>query len=289
MRIKRAFWFNFFLFFCTTLSAYDHQLAVVAIFRDEARFLREWIEYHRLVGVERFYLYNHLSQDDCTSVLQPYIDQGIVVLEDVKSEPGNIFRWNALQVGAYNRTLKEVRGKVKWLAAIDIDEYILPIQPVKIPQILRAYEKHAGLAINWLCFGTSYIEHIPDDQLIIENLLLHAPRDYTHNQYVKLFVRPERVLGFVGPHTCGVSGDEKIVTIDGKSLNKKKSSTIIHEKIRINHYWTKDEDHLNNVKLKRKHMGRWLSVVTQAARVLNSESDTLITRYAPQLRDRMAL
>src|SRR6185312_2800453 len=38
----------------------DHYLAACAIYRDEAEYLAEWLEFHRLVGFERFYLYNNL-------------------------------------------------------------------------------------------------------------------------------------------------------------------------------------------------------------------------------------
>ena len=42
----------------------EHYLAVCAIYRDEASYMQEWIEFHRLVGVERFYLYDNNSVDD---------------------------------------------------------------------------------------------------------------------------------------------------------------------------------------------------------------------------------
>ena len=44
-------------------------LSICAIYRDEAFYLREWLEFHRLVGVERFFLYHNLSIDDHLSVL----------------------------------------------------------------------------------------------------------------------------------------------------------------------------------------------------------------------------
>ncbi len=34
-------------------------MSLCAIFKDEADYLREWIEFHRIVGVEHFYLYNN--------------------------------------------------------------------------------------------------------------------------------------------------------------------------------------------------------------------------------------
>jgi len=35
------------------MEAGPYTLAIAAIFKDEAPYLKEWIEYHKLVGVER--------------------------------------------------------------------------------------------------------------------------------------------------------------------------------------------------------------------------------------------
>lgn len=34
-------------------------LPICAIFKEEAPYLPEWIEFHRLMGVERFFLYDN--------------------------------------------------------------------------------------------------------------------------------------------------------------------------------------------------------------------------------------
>ena len=39
-------------------SEKKYKLSICAIFKNEANYLKEWIEYHRMVGVEHFYLYN---------------------------------------------------------------------------------------------------------------------------------------------------------------------------------------------------------------------------------------
>ena len=44
-------------------------LSICAVYRDEAPYLREWVEFHRLVGVERFFLYNNDSVDEHREVL----------------------------------------------------------------------------------------------------------------------------------------------------------------------------------------------------------------------------
>ena len=52
---------------------YPYKLSVVAIMKNEGPYLREWIEYHKLVGVEKFYLYNNGSTDDTVEILSPYV------------------------------------------------------------------------------------------------------------------------------------------------------------------------------------------------------------------------
>ena len=57
-----------------------YRLSLCLIFKNEAPFLKEWIDYHTIVGVDHFYLYNNNSDDNYKEVLEPYIRQGIVTL-----------------------------------------------------------------------------------------------------------------------------------------------------------------------------------------------------------------
>ena len=59
---------------------YQYELSIGAIFQNEAPYLKEWIEFHKLVGVEHFYLFNNCSTDDYLAILQPYIESGEVDL-----------------------------------------------------------------------------------------------------------------------------------------------------------------------------------------------------------------
>ena len=51
-----------------------YTVAVCAIFKNESVFLKEWLEYHLLIGVEHFYLYNNFSEDNYQDILAPYLD-----------------------------------------------------------------------------------------------------------------------------------------------------------------------------------------------------------------------
>ena len=59
-------------------------LSVVAIMKNECAYMNEWIDYHKLVGVERFYLSDNESDDNTCEILKPYIQDGTVVYKFVK-------------------------------------------------------------------------------------------------------------------------------------------------------------------------------------------------------------
>src|ERR1043166_6932935 len=92
-----------------------YPLAACLIFKNEAVYLKEWLDFHRLVGVEKFFLYNNASEDNYKTVLQPYIEKGIVALHDFPMAPPNA------QTEAYNLCLKTHRRHARWIAFIDID------------------------------------------------------------------------------------------------------------------------------------------------------------------------
>src|SRR5262245_38521148 len=53
-------------------------LAVAATMKNEGCYLREWIEFQRLMGVDQIYLYDNGSTDDSAEVVAPYVAEGTV-------------------------------------------------------------------------------------------------------------------------------------------------------------------------------------------------------------------
>ena len=50
-----------------------YQVSLCLIFKNEAPFLKEWLDYHLTIGVSHFYLYNNNSDDNYLDVIKPYI------------------------------------------------------------------------------------------------------------------------------------------------------------------------------------------------------------------------
>lgn len=115
---------------------YPNQLVVGAIIQNQAPFLKEWLEFHMLVGVERFYLFNNLSTDNFESVLEPYIESGIVKLDHWPVEIKTQEDFNNIQCSAYRRIVDLTAESAKWLALIDVDEFLYPTKEEKLTDLL---------------------------------------------------------------------------------------------------------------------------------------------------------
>ncbi|WP_316359490.1 glycosyltransferase family 92 protein [Candidatus Neptunichlamydia sp. REUL1] len=149
---------------CFTSIIYaKHSVSILSTFRNEGRFLEEWIEYHRLIGVNHFYLYNHCSTDNYEEVLQKYVDMGIVTLEKnlnqdkphIKRLP-NGFILDVVQHANANHFMESYAKESEWVAHIDIDEFI--VIPENFRSILHFLEslpkkkdgyKIAGFFMYW--------------------------------------------------------------------------------------------------------------------------------------------
>ena len=99
-------------------ALFKYQLAVVAILKNEAPYIKEWIDYHLLAGVDHFYLYDNESEDNLKAKLRPYIKNGIVTYTYY---PGKM-----KQMVAYNEAIRNYKFECNYMAFIDADEFIFP-------------------------------------------------------------------------------------------------------------------------------------------------------------------
>ncbi|NBO24478.1 MAG: hypothetical protein EBU93_04520, partial [Chlamydiae bacterium] len=157
----------FFILSFFSLFGYEHTVSIAAIFQNEAPYMKEWIEYHLAVGVDHFYLTNNRSEDDYLKVLKPYIDHGIVDLFHLDTAPTSEKDWIKVQQTAYLNTGVFARGKTKWMAFIDLDEFIFPVKHLNVKNFLKKYDRWPSICINWLEFGTSNIVGRPLARLLM--------------------------------------------------------------------------------------------------------------------------
>lgn len=265
--------------------SYRHELAICAIFQDEAAYLAEWIAFHRLLGVSHFYLYNHLSRDGYRQVLEPYCQRGEVELIDWPYRCEGASEWNKVQTRAYEDAVKRAKGHAKWLAIIDTDEFLFPVEGDSLLPWLKEYEPFGGLAIHWQLFGTSSVERIEAGELLIEKLYLRARDDNPGHLYIKSIVRPERVKKITDPHFVHYKKpffqvDEAKVQVKGAGC-----APLRRSKLLINHYWSRDGQFFRTRKIaRRRGWQEQKEAIIARERQMNCVEDRLIDRFISQLR-----
>ena len=235
------------------LFLYD--MAVVAIFKDEGKYLREWLDYHLLAGVEHFYLYNNDSSDDYAEILAPYVEKNLVTLID--------FPGNAMQHPAYNDAVEKYRFDCRYMAFIDLDEFIFPKTNRSIvevvDEILARDLNAAALGINWQLFGSNGQNTADYSRGVLERFTRRAPRDWLivlsekemiGNFTIKSIVNPRRVDCWWSPHYANYFRDFYSINSDGVKTVNVSGYPIATDKIVINHYHVKSREEFS-VKVRR--------------------------------------
>lgn len=221
----------------------EQYLSVVVISKNEGPYFQEWLDWHISQGVEKFYVYDNESTDNTREVLEPYIAKGIV---DYTYFPGN-----RMQLAAYDDCLKKHRFHTRWLAVIDMDEFIVPKGEETVAEYLKGLEEFPVVEINWLCYGSGgQKKKLPGG--VMERFRSHSLPEHDLNHHVKSIIDPRRVFGMIGCHEAArITGK----AADGNGHRVKipwRNRTPVYDRIRINHYAVRSYEEF----LEKKGRGR---------------------------------
>lgn len=138
--------------------------------KNESRYIPEFVEFHLIQGVDHFVFYDNKSDDNLLEIISPYIESGLV---EIRYYPENDPLDNILSPGTkiywvIEQTLKEFRGKSKWVNYIALDERLFCVDGQKLPEALKDYEQHGGVSVTWLLFPSNGHIKRPDG-LITDN------------------------------------------------------------------------------------------------------------------------
>ena len=224
-------------------STYRHEIAMVSISKNEAPYIKEWIEFHKLVGFTKFYFYDNESEDKTVDILKPYIDSGLVEYTLIKGK--------GRQLDVYNDAIAKHKDECRWMAFLDMDEYLMPTKPfekiynVVSELICKAGKGAAGIGVNWCIYGSAHLEKKPKG-LIIKNFIYRGKSGTeTHwgNFHIKTICNPRLVKNYISPHyPIYKLGGHNINDSDGKRLWGWFCHDVKWQNLRINHYYCKSKE-----------------------------------------------
>lgn len=166
-------------------------IGICAIIKDcNEVYLKEWVEYHQLIGVDYFFIYDN----DSKIPIQSFFDSEKIIIKKFSGR-------NNSQMLAYQDCIDNYKkGKLpncKWIAFIDDDEFIVP-ECGNIKSVLKDYEKYAGVVINWKMYGSSGLKNKTSEKQILKfnkvfNSLKYATIFSARENLIKTIVQPSCV------------------------------------------------------------------------------------------------
>ena len=108
------------------------------------------------MGIEHFFLYDNFSADDPATTLAHIIKTGQVTLI-----PWRVPIASGGQAEAYADCLVRSRDRARWVAFLDIDEFLFAPGGSSLTDTLADHDRHPGVVAHWQVYGSS--GHLVDD------------------------------------------------------------------------------------------------------------------------------
>ncbi len=168
-----------------------HYLALCCIVKDETPFLKEWITYHSLLGVEHFYVYDNMSKIPVDKVLFGFVPKARLTVRRLAG--------TAVQLPAYKNCLDDFGPQCRWIAFLDLDEFLVPLHDDDLRIVLAEFEPYAGLVVPWRIFTSNGRLARPKGPVIGE-YTRRCTEAVSATIHVKSVVDPARALEPITPH-----------------------------------------------------------------------------------------
>lgn len=204
-----------------------YEISITAIFRNEASYLQEWIDFHIRSGVDHFFLYDNGSEDNFMEILAKYIHNGKVTLM-----PWPMAYSRSTQLFAYAHSVMTNRACTEWMLFIDIDEFIFPLNSKDLKEYVRKNKDMSAIYVPWNCFGSDG-HSFPPSSRVLESYFYSADISKADNVMKKNLTELKTLA-----RTSAIS---KVKVHDTKVRGLTK---IEDEELLLNHYITKSVEDL---------------------------------------------
>lgn len=199
--------------------SFKYFISVACIIKNEGAYLKEWLEYYKLIGVEHFYIYDNESSDDTKEILQSYINSGEVTYI--------WFPGKDKQDLAYCHACAQFGNETQWMLVVDLDEFLVLHKAENLHEFMKDYADCSQVSLHWMMYGNSGHEKRPEG-LVLENFRGHAAQP----EFSPKSIFNPRTVVDCGAHYMWVCG--KWVNEDGAEFGSTRSFPV--NKAQVNHY-----------------------------------------------------
>lgn len=219
----------------------DSRIGICAIFKNEGPYILEWLAFHRVVGIDEFFIADNDSNDKSSELLAELDRLGLIRLLKFPTPPNE-----APQLPAYRTLMQKYGSAVDWVAFIDADEFLIPANSESLKgaldDILNNSKQAGAIAVNWASYGSAGKTEY-DPELVIKRFERRGEKDFGVNRHYKSVVSTKAYATTdENPHLFSLHAGFEYVDTTGKVLEgdekgiKGLSKDVCWDNLRLNHY-----------------------------------------------------
>jgi hypothetical protein len=164
-------------------------IVICAVFRDAAAGILEWIAFHRLIGVDRFVLYDLGSADGTASlVARSRFGHQVTVIDWARNDG---------VAAAHADFAAGHAGRFTWAAILGLDEFIHPLDADSIRPLLGHYDGFSAVLLRRLTFVAAG-HQAAQGQLVIGSRVSRVSDDSPLNDAASILLRTADLVGAAG-------------------------------------------------------------------------------------------
>jgi len=235
-----------------TLNEKPYKFVLVAIAKNEGKYIEEWVAYHKALGFDFFYIADNGSSDNTPEILQRLDDQGVV----------SYTKWdhsNGAQISWYREVISHYGNQCQYMAFFDIDEFLAEeagTEALQEAERVLSSPTVGALVINWKIFGSAGFQR-EQPGLVLSRFRMASKDSRAVNKHIKTIVKPEAVQS-LSLHSARLRDGFCHKTPDGSEAvfidDDPKSGiteTVCKGPLRINHYNIKSFEEFVRIKMTR--------------------------------------
>ena len=230
------------------------EIALGAIFKNEGPYILEWVAFHRVLGIQKFFIADNNSDDGTTDLLSALDGLGLVSHLHFPYVPDR-----PPQLPAYAAIMKRYGREADWIGFIDADEFLVPTDGSRtIAPMFTNFGGNVGaVVVNWAVYGSSNRRR-PSQGLVVERFAMRAHDQFRENFHYKTIVRASAYARPSGnPHQFRLRWGFRTVHADGGQLTYHPErggglSDVVHTvPLRLHHYVVKSRAEFDRKKSPR--------------------------------------
>lgn len=277
---------------------YRHGFGVTAIMKNEDFYVAEWIEFYLVQGARRIIVYDNGSTDRTAEIVLRYGHVADCILVPWRTFTSAKGMTPNVQSLAYAHALANFGADLRWMAFLDVDEFLFATRDVSLQTRLLDFNDRSSISIPWTNFGPN--GHSTRQRgLVIENytecVTNPVPSAQTSLLRYKTIVDPTKV-GRMGTHFFRLRGDRDVFYNEAgeacRVSDQRVPAHAVTDALQLNHYFTRSLEEMQAREAKGRASRNGAVVTNHLARRYEAYrqrtgTDEKILRFVPAVKRQM--